>query len=262
MILDLGPITNNEAVELRELVRSPKVRAEKQLYIAEGPHLIQSALEFAKKDLVEIYATEEARSEQAEIITSSGKRIRSISQKNAERIAETATTQGLFALMKMPESVRSIQPSIMLALDDVQDPGNVGTIIRTAAWFGVYDLLVTAATADAYSPKVLRATQGAIFSAHVTRVTDLAARLSTLKQAGYSVVSATLDNSAITLSKFKPTNRMILVLGSEAHGISKSVDHIADKKIYIPKFGKGESLNVAISCGIILEKLAASNLAG
>ncbi len=257
MSVELGPVTNNEASELRELVRSPALRRERNQYLIEGPHLIEAALEFAKREIVEIYATELARTEQTAILGYSGKRIRSISQKNAERVAETSTTQGIFALMDLPETDATMSAPLVLALDDVQDPGNVGTIIRTAAWFGVYDLIVTKATADLYSPKVLRATQGSIFNARAKQTDDLTRDLNQLKRAGYTIVATMLDERATPLSQLSANNKMVVVLGSEAHGVSANVAAIADHRIYIPKIGKGESLNVAISCGIVLERLTA-----
>jgi TrmH family RNA methyltransferase len=257
MSREIGPVTNTEAAELRELVRSASIRREKQQYIIEGPHLLQSALEFAKDNLIEIYATESARAEHGALFDRSGKLLRSITQKNAERIADTSTTQGLFGLMQISEA-QSEHASIILALDDVQDPGNVGTVVRTAAWFGVYDIITSAATADLYSPKVLRATQGSIFNAQMTVSKDLAADLKLLQAKGYRIIVTMLDESATPLGAFKPSDRMVIVLGSEAHGVSDSVAKLADSSIYIPKLGKGESLNVAISCGIILEQITSS----
>src|SRR5207237_76763 len=141
---------------------------------------------------------------------------------------------------------------IVLALDAVQDPGNVGTIVRTAAWFGVRSLLLGVGTADVYAPKVIRSTQGAIFSVSMESLVDLVGRLKVLQNEGWKVIATVLDTGAHSIYEWRQDGKAILLLGSEAHGISPELIALSEECVMIPRYGEGESLNVATSAAIVL----------
>jgi TrmH family RNA methyltransferase len=255
----LPPIVRSHADELRSLIRDVSARNASHSFVIEGPHLIERAFESAPGRIKEIIFTEKAFGEHHGLSKRAERQnIRSyqISVKMAERISDTKTPQGIFAVVKMPEKEDALtKDGIVIALDDVQDPGNVGAIIRTASWFGVKQILLSKECADPYSQKVLRSTQGEIFSTNVGIRGEIKNNLVYLQQKGFQVVVATLDPGACSLYKMAFVQNVALVLGSEAHGVSKEIVRIADGQIIVPKFGAGESLNVAISAGIILSEI-------
>src|SRR5258706_2100165 len=151
-------ITKARVEEIRNIIRDSAERIRLSSFVIEGPHLLERAFESAPGRIREIFFTESALEEnQALFKHAERNNIRSyqITVKQAERLSDTKAPQGIFGLVAMPEDlgklpVASTESSLVIALDDVQDPGNVGTIIRTAAWFGVRQILLSAECADPY----------------------------------------------------------------------------------------------------------------
>jgi len=269
---DYHILTRARAEELRLLLREASERERTSTFVIEGPHLIERGFEAAPERIKEIYFIGEddltgglrVRPTIAPILRHAKERnIRSyqITVKMAERISDTKTPQGIFALVAMPDKDDALpKEGIVIALDDVQDPGNVGAIIRTAAWFGAKQILLSKECADPYSPKVLRATQGEIFSTKVGIRGELKNKLVYLHSKGFQVVAATLDPAACSLYKMAFAQNVVIVFGSEAHGVSSEILKVADGQIIVPKFGAGESLNVATSVGIILSEIMRSRV--
>ena len=138
----------------------------------------------------------------------------------------------------------------ILALDGIQDPGNLGTIIRTADSANLKQIIVSKNTADAYSPKVIRSTMGAIYRVNIIEVENLEWTLKDLQKDGFKVVVTSLDtnNSIYDISY----NKSIVVIGNEANGVSKEVQELANERVKIPMLGKTESLNAAVATGIMI----------
>ena len=138
----------------------------------------------------------------------------------------------------------------IIALDGIQDPGNLGTIIRTADSANLKQIIVSKNTVDAYSPKVIRSTMGAIYRVHIIEVENLEVTLKDLQKGGFKVVVTSLDtkNSIYDISY----NKSIVVIGNEANGVSKEVQALADERVKIPMLGKTESLNAAVATGIMI----------
>ncbi len=260
------PLTRNETERFRRLVRESSERAAAGEFVIEGPHLVERALEEAPELVKQIVMTEESEYDNHHITRAISKKpiARSrVSLVQASRISDTKTSQGVFALVAMPVVSReTIIDNLTLALDGVQDPGNVGTIIRSAAWFGVGTIILGASTADPYSPKAIRATQGEIFSVRCLRTDDLAAELNARKNAGQKILATTTSADACSLYKERFEGSCVIVLGSEAHGTSPQIRRLADEEIVIPRIGKGESLNVAMSAAIILSEYTARKQKG
>ena len=181
------------------------------------------------------------------------------------RLTDTVTSQGIVAVVKMRdhslENFFGVIPrqSIIVALDDVADPGNVGTIIRTCDWFGVDGVMLNKYTVDLYNPKVARATMGGIFHMPIMPEVDLGLMMQDVKKLGFKIITTVLEGGK-PLNKFSFSDRSLIVFGNEARGVSKEIEPLADESITINKYGKAESLNVAISCGIILNAARASNI--
>lgn len=139
---------------------------------------------------------------------------------------------------------------IIVALDDVQDPGNLGTILRTADSIGLTQILVSKGTADAYNPKVVRSTMGAIFRVKIIECEDLKQTLKEIKKHKFRVVVSSLqtENTIYDINYYKK----VIIIGNEANGVETEIQNLADEKVKIPMLGKTESLNASVATGIIL----------
>ena len=178
-----------------------------------------------------------------------------------ETLTDVKNPQGIMAIMeknmiasqlKKEDEIQSIDytQDIIVALDDIQDPGNLGTILRTVDSIGVNQILVSKGTADSYNPKVVRSTMGAIFRVKIIECENLKEVLQNLKKQKYNVVVTSLKtkNSIYDVDY----NKKIIVIGNEANGVSEEIQKIADEKVKIPMLGKTESLNASVATGIIL----------
>ncbi len=139
---------------------------------------------------------------------------------------------------------------IIVVLDDVQDPGNLGTILRTVDSIGLTQILVSKGTADAYNPKVVRSTMGAIFRVKIIECEDLKQTLKEIKKHKFRVVVSSLqtENTIYDINYYKK----VIIIGNEANGVEPEIQNLADEKVKIPMLGKTESLNASVATGIIL----------
>jgi RNA methyltransferase, TrmH family len=170
------------------------------------------------------------------------------------RFSDVENAQGILAIAAIPDaSVEDVlaEPRV-IALDALQDPGNVGTLIRTAAWFGIRGIVVGKGTADPYMAKAVRASMGGIFDVAIYEAEDLASLLADAATRGFEVVAADMEGEP--LSSWRPAERTVLVLGNEGAGLSDAVTMAVHRRITIPGgAGEGvESLNVAIAAGIMM----------
>lgn len=253
------PITQNLVNLLRDLVRNAATRNEEKRFVVEGPHLLEEAIKH-KAGIVLIAATQAFFEANAPLILrAKNAKLFQLSAKQAERVSDTEAPQGVFTLIDMPKDGQVGQSGIVLMLDEVQDPGNVGTLIRTASWFGITEIVLGKGTADAYNPKVIRGSQGALFSTKVVRLNDLVKEAQLLKKKGYTIVSTTLASKSQSAFEFAPVRPMVIVLGSEARGVRKEIVEVSDTTLHIPRKGSGESLNVAVSGGIVMALITQSS---
>ncbi len=170
-------------------------------------------------------------------------------------VCETRTPQGVCACFVMPKPTKIDDlPDLIVALDGVQDPGNVGTIWRTADAAGFQSLLFGPGCADPMSPKVLRAAMGSGFRLPHAQCSDLKDALEHLKDRGYAVIVSVLNGEDFYL-RSDPGKRIALVIGNEAHGISDAVRKCATMRVRLPMRGGAESLNAAIAAGIMMYDL-------
>jgi TrmH family RNA methyltransferase len=251
----IRPLTEAEAKHIHGLLRSAPARREHAQFVIEGPHLLEVALE-QRAPIAYCCFTEDARAH-TKLLTAAadaGVGVRSLPAKLARRISDTDAPQGIFGVLRIPKP-SSITGDVVLALDAVQDPGNVGTLLRTAAWFGVDTVLLGEGSADAYNPKVVRGTQGAIFMTSVHERVSLTSKLEELKRSGYRVLSTMLDESATPIENIANGGKRVIVLGNEARGISEEIAALSDERLFIPRLGDGESLNVAATGAIVLYHL-------
>ena len=175
------------------------------------------------------------------------------------RLSDTDTPQGILMVLNIPpENFREPKwqkKSFVLALEGIRDPGNVGTLMRTADWYGVDTLLLSADCADPYNPKVLRGSMGSIFQLRVYIADDFIATLNQLKENHFWVVGAAPNGQKVLQSThFKKP--VALVVGSEANGLSGPARHAANLTVKIWRYGQAESLNVGVAGGVCLHHIA------
>lgn len=184
------------------------------------------------------------------------KKIVSLKQKDFLKISDTETPQGIAAVFVKPKHEFSSElfknDSVLVMLDNISDPGNLGTIIRTCDWFGVKNIFLSDDIVDYTNPKVIRSSMGSVF--HVKIYENISAvKLSKLKSNGFEILCADIEGENVFT--YRSENKIVLVLSSESHGPSKEIEQISDKKICIPRIGNAESLNVASAAAVILAQL-------
>lgn len=234
-------------------LRHKKFRDETGLFFAEGPRLVNDLLSSGKFICKEIFALQQWVDDHAEMVASlGGTVVAGIEDFELEKISALSTAHEVLAIFEKRKSYNDIDITgkITLALDAVQDPGNLGTIIRIADWFGIENLICAAGTADMYNPKVVQGTMGSLGRVNVF-YTDLPAWLNFNK--AIKIYSASLDGKDV--KKFGTICEGIIVIGNEASGVSNEVLQLVTEKLTIPRVGEAESLNAAVAAGIILSHI-------
>ncbi|GAA0882479.1 hypothetical protein GCM10009120_10760 [Sphingobacterium siyangense subsp. cladoniae] len=175
-----------------------------------------------------------------------------------QKISALKSPQGILALVKLPLQQKIVSSDLKnkfsLVLDDVQDPGNLGTIIRTAEWFGIEHIICSIGTVDAYNPKVVQATMGSLarLQIHYTDLTDF------IPATGLKVYGALLDGQSIYQTVW--ADEGLIVMGNEGNGISDEIIALIDQAVTIPRLGQAESLNVAVATTIFCSEISRQKL--
>lgn len=235
-------------------LKNAKRRAEEGRTLVDTPRAVREVLR-AGGAIDAILTTREFATGESSLVgeaEKSGVAIYLVEDKELARIASTKTHQGVVAVVPFQKTDRAAitECSSIIALDAVQDPGNVGTLVRSADCFGVGVLLGTGC-ADIFNPKVIRASAGSVFRAMVASDIDLTGALSTLRSAGYRLIG-TNANARTSYREFRFPSSWVLVMGNEASGLSEETEALLDDEISIPMQGPGQSLNVAIAGSILL----------
>jgi len=178
-----------------------------------------------------------------------------LSSDNLQMLSDTIHSQGVICIIQ-PTKTEAVpaDAQLIVAVDAVNDPGNLGTIIRTADWFGVEAILLGENSVELYNAKVIRATMGSIFHLPILEHINLKASLSTLKKSGFVIFAATVQCDQ-SFHQMEYAMKKILVIGNESHGLSPELLALTDVQIKIPARGKAESLNMAVATGIILSQM-------
>ncbi|MBP9760882.1 MAG: RNA methyltransferase [Candidatus Magasanikbacteria bacterium] len=178
-------------------------------------------------------------------------------RKDIGDIKTTDSFPGVLAIAGTPETTMDDYTFDLpiICLDRIGDPGNLGTIIRTADWFGIPNILLSEGSVDPYNDKVVRSTMGSLFRAHIVESEHVLSDIAWLKkEQGYSVTGLSLKGQPFSGMK-QPAAKTIYVFGSESHGIAPDIEKILDARYTIPGKGKAESLNVAVAAGIVLSHI-------
>lgn len=225
-----------------------KIRKEEQVFLAESPKVVEElAAYFPCRFLAATSSWLKANP------TISANEIAEVTQDELSRASLLKTPQQVLAIFEQPQYTldsQVVRHSLCLALDDVQDPGNLGTIIRLADWFGIKDIICSPNTVDVYNPKVIQATMGAIarVKIHYTPLTDF------IRSVGNIPVYGTFLNGENIYGQ-ELANNGLIVMGNEGNGISPEIETLVSHRLYIPNYPQGqktsESLNVAIATAIV-----------
>ena len=227
-----------------------KFRQREGLFIAEGPKLVNDLLEMKSSSIQEIFALKEWIEDNKKIADSY--QVVEITAIELEKISQLSSPNQVVAVVKkiaIDENIQ-VKGKFTLVLDNIQDPGNMGTIIRIADWYGVDQIVCNTQSADMYNPKVIQSTMGSIARVKVF-YTELSNWL--VKQNTIPIYAAMLNGDDVTV--MQKIKEGIIVIGNESKGISDDVLKLISKKITIPQKGKAESLNAAVATGIILSHL-------
>lgn len=260
-LINQNMISKNQ-IKLIHALEQKKYRIKENAFVAEGPKLISDILPYFRCRM--LVATEKWLTEHVAVqnrLQHSGCTILPVHEEELKKVSLLKTPQDVLAVFEcrktiLPEKLDS--GKLYIALDDIQDPGNLGTIIRLADWFGIEDIFCSSGTADQYNPKTIQATMGAIARVRLHYL-DLPNFL--LQQKHLPVYGTTLDGSDLYRTSITPGG--IIVMGNEGNGISEAVKKLLTDKLYIPNYpaerSTSESLNVAIATAIVCAEFRRRN---
>ena len=246
---------DNDIVKSVKKLKEKKYRDLENAYIVEGIKMVREAIEEKAliRQIIICDDCEKSDSIPKELMYEIAKYdCTYVTSKVFKYISEVQTPQGVLAVIEKNNGDLDINynEDIIVALDDIQDPGNLGTILRTVDSVDLTQILVSKGTADCYNPKVVRSSMGAIYRVKVIECEDLLETLKEIKKNKFKILVTSLgDSKNIYDMKY---NKKVLVIGNEANGVEERIMNIADEKIKIPMLGRTESLNAAVATGIVL----------
>ena len=246
---------DNELIKHIRKLKDKKYRDESNEYVVEGVKLVEEAVkENAKiKQIIVCEDTTRTYEIPTHIMLEIAKyECISVSDKIFNIIAQVTNPQGIMAIIEKNAQNAKIDytQDIIVVLDDVQDPGNLGTILRTVDSIGLNQIIVSKGTADAFNSKVVRSTMGAIFRIKIIEVENLAQAIKEMRKHHFKLMVTSLQtkNSIYDIDFYKK----IIVIGNEANGVSKEIQDMADEKAKIPMLGRTESLNASVAAGVVM----------
>lgn len=236
--------TQNTQVKKWRKLHTRKERMKTGLFLVEGFHLIEEAKKsnWKIKEIIIREGTEAPSRCEEQLMTV-------VSDVVFQHIAQTNTPQGIIAVIEMKKQTEFTGNQAML-IDRIQDPGNLGTIIRTADAAGFSAVILGKGTVDLFNDKVIRATQGSLFHIPIIQA-DLLDKMKELTQDGFSIWATALEGSKVYTEIAVP-EKVALIVGNEGQGVAEDILNIADFIVNIPIYGKAESLNVSIAAGILM----------
>lgn len=242
-------ITKNQIKYINSL-QQKKFRVENQSFVVEGA---KSVLELLKSDFkIELlFVTEEFFLENENVFQTLDIQVVLTNQTDLEKAGSFHSNNAALAVVKTKENAELLvqDNEFALILDDIRDPGNLGTIIRVADWYGIHKIICSHSTVDFYNPKVISATMGSFTRSNLyyTELEDF------IKNQSVNIYGTLLNGDNIHQTKFSESG--YIVIGNEANGISPSIEKLITHKITIPRFGEAESLNAGIATAVVLDNL-------
>ncbi len=253
-------VSNKHMKEISQLNRKAKTRYERRVFVAEG---MKMCMEAPKKDIVAMYVSESFIAKEGNRELLAGYSYETVSNRAFAAISDTKTPQGILCLVKMPkyrmedlmkgrtkEGAKAKQ-ALILVLENIQDPGNLGTMIRTGEGAGVTGLLMSQDSVDIFHPKVIRATMGSLYRVPFYVTPDLPGAIQRLKSWGVMAYAAHLEGS-VEYSQPDYRRPTAFLVGNEGNGLSPQAARLADCQVKIPLEGNVESLNAAVAAALLM----------
>lgn len=232
-------------LKLVKSLQQKKYRREHRLFVVEGKKMVEEALH-SDFEVFAVYSTDEAW-------CTAHKGALPVSAREMGQMTALSSPSAHLAVLRMKEeTVPFCRDEFLVALDGIQDPGNMGTIIRTADWFGIRTVLASSDSVELYNPKTIQSTMGSIYRMNVHSV-ELPIVLRELRDKDYRIIGADLRGENVFISSF-PEVKSVLVIGSESHGIRPDITSLLTDTFFIPGDGGAESLNAAVAAGILMAR--------
>lgn len=250
--MDIISSPKNEKIKELVKLQTAKGRKKAGMYLLEGEHLVEEAIK-EKAPIELIVVTSNRLEDYQNLLSQTDEQVLVVSQDVFHKLSMTETTQGILAVVKIIKQESLPYSGRFIVLDAVQDPGNLGTIVRTADAAGFDAVVLGAGTVDLYNDKVIRSMQGSHFHIPVFQA-DLREYLPALKDKGVEVAVTALHRDSKDYSILQGKSDIAIVVGNEGQGVSSEVIDLADIVVTIPMFGKAESLNVAIASALLMYK--------
>jgi TrmH family RNA methyltransferase len=250
---------NQSEIKYLRSLQQKKYRDAEHKFLLEGWRPLRDALHSSFHiEYIAVLAGESEKHEHRDILALARERrvlVKELKETQLKQVSDTVHSQGVIALVHeqtMIFDLQKIQPAqLIIACDRINDPGNLGTILRTCDWFAANAVLLSDGCVSLYNDKVIRSTAGSIFHLRVFENIDLDIALPNLKSEGFKVIATALNGK--TLKAYSLPEKVVLLLGNEARGVNLQLIQQADAVVSIPRYGQAESLNVGIACGIFLE---------
>lgn len=249
---------NKKIKDLAALIKKSNARKKHNAYIIEGIRMFK---ELKKDEILDVFASESFEAENRKILSEIYPEYETVSDRIFESVSDTKTPQGVMAVVKRKEYTlekileKRDTPHSLLILDSLQDPGNLGTLIRAGEGAGITGIIMNETTVDIYNPKVIRSTMGSIFRVPFIYVKDLKEVIEKLYSKKVNIYASSLEG-AIEYDAPDYKKDIAFIIGNEAAGISKEVLDIVEDKVKIPMLGEVESLNAAVAGSILMYEAA------
>ncbi len=249
MICEITSLKNPKVRTWKDMLKDRSLREKQGLFPVDGEHMVLEALSAGcLKELI----VDSDKADRYRSLTENCGRVYLVPAHVLASLSDTVTPQGVMGFCSFPESMPSpVHPGMWVALNAVQDPGNVGSIIRTMDAAGLDTLLIDAKTADPFSPKCVRATMGGIFRVRVERTSSLSDSLGALRAKGFCLAAGVLDGTELP-SRPPVRGNLCVMIGNEGRGLKKELAAMAGLRVRIPMPGRAESLTASVSAALLI----------
>lgn len=256
--MNLITSSNNPVIKEIKALKSRKIREKKKLFFIEGIRIVEEAFN-EEADIVTLFLSEQfmVKDEATIFLNMIEERKLAyyiVSEKLFKEISDTETPQGIMAIIRIKEAKLDEiinQDSSLIILDKIQDPGNIGTIIRTADAAGFDGIIISKGCVDVYNPKVVRSTMGSIFRMPFYYSEKFEDTINVIKNRGIKLIAAHLKGDK-NYFEFDLTGGTAIIIGNEANGISDDIAALADSLVLIPMIGRTESLNASVAASLLI----------
>ncbi len=244
-------------IQLFSKLNLKKFRDSEKLFVVEGKRLVSEGLNSNYNCLL-VAVSNQFNDNEKEFLSNlkvEGIRFEVERNKELQKMTSTKNPQGIIALFEIPKKkVSDLDDNIIIGLENISDPGNLGTILRSCVWFGIKTVFLSTNCADVYNPKVLRASMGAVFKLNLVENMDLIKTINNFKDKGYRALYADMSGKDYRSIEFN--SKTILTFCNEAFGPTDELKKVCDLPITIPQKGDIDSLNVAAAAAVILAEMA------